>query len=334
MRCLFIFIFLCCSLPGKAAAVNEAEIASVAAEKPYQRIISLYSAHTENLTALGAASQLIGITLADDYPAAIINKPRFSYRQDSERFIAARPDLVLIRPMIEHSYPQLIAKLRQAGITVISLQPTTVGGIFAYWQTLGVLTGREQAAEEMIVAFKREISRIRAGWQEIPRQERPKVYFESIHKKMKTFARQSIAVFVLEQAGGINVAADAVQVRKTNIADYGKERILAKADEIDFFIAQQGRMNPVNLKMIKNEPGFQAIKAVRQGKIFLVDEQLVSRPTMRIVEGTRLLNRILYPADNREGESAPTLRYPDGIIEGLDHAHGSLPEAHTFMGKQ
>lgn len=300
MRFIFIFIVFCLALPGKAAAVNEAEGLSPAAEKPFQRIISLYSAHTENLAALGAADQLIGITLSDDYPAAIIDKPRFSYRQDPEKFIAARPDLILIRPMIEHSYPQLISKLRQAGITVISLQPTSVAGIFAYWQALGVLTGREQAAAEMIASFKKEISRIAGGRRKIPPQERPKVYFESIHKKMKTFARQSIAVFVLEQAGGINIASDAIQVRKTNIADYGKERILAKADKIDFFIAQQGRMNPVNLKMIKNEPGFQAIRAVQQGNIFLIDERLVSRPTLRIVEGTRLLNRILYPADNRE----------------------------------
>jgi iron complex transport system substrate-binding protein len=296
MRCLIFFIIISLSLTWQTTAFSH-DNDSVPAKKTYRRIISLYSAHTENLAALGACDQLIGITLSDDYPPEITAKPRFSYRQDPEKFIAARPDLILIRPMIEHSYPQLIAKLRQAGIKVISLQPTSVAEIFTYWQDLGELCGRKQAAEKMIATFKKDISLIADSLHDVAPHERPMVYFESIHKKMKTFARQSIAIFVLEQAGGINVAADAVQVRKTNIADYGKERILAKANEIDFFIAQQGRMNPVSLEMIKNEPGFQAIRAVRQGRIFLIDERLVSRPTRRIVEGVRMLNRIFFKDD-------------------------------------
>jgi iron complex transport system substrate-binding protein len=263
--------------------------------KPYSRIISLYSAHTENLFTLGAGSQIIGVSTSDDYPAAIANKPRFSYREDAEKFIAARPDLVLVRPMIERSYPQLLDKLKQAGITVVSLQPTSLDEIFPYWQSLGRLTGRRKEAANMIATFEENLAEMEARVQAIPVAHRPRVYFESIHKKMKTFAPGGIAVFVLEQAGGINVAGDARQVRKTNIASYGKERILSRADEIDIFLAQQGRMNPVSVEQITHEPGFQAIKAVREGKVYLIDEALVSRPGLRIVEGIRQLHSLLYP---------------------------------------
>ncbi|HID02317.1 MAG TPA: ABC transporter substrate-binding protein, partial [Desulfobacterales bacterium] len=38
-----------------------------------------------------------------------------------------------------------------------------------------------------------------------------------------------------------------------------------------------------------------AIKAIQEGKLSLVDEQLVSRPTQRILEGIRQINTILYP---------------------------------------
>lgn len=266
----------------------------------YKRIISLYSAHTENLVTLGAAEQLIGISSSDDYPAAILKKPRFSYREDAEKFIAARPDLVLVRPMIERSYPQLLGKLRRAGIDVISLQPTSVNGIFEYWKELGKLTGRDAESVTMIESFKEDLSRFLEKLSIIPQTERPQVYFESIHKKMKTFAAESIAIFVLEQAGGINIASDATQMRKTNIAAYGKEHILSKADDIDVFIAQHGRMNPVTEEIIKHEAGFMAIKAVREDRVFLIEEQLVSRPTVRILEGIKKIHSFLYQVPGRE----------------------------------
>ncbi|ADH86275.1 ABC transporter substrate-binding protein [Desulfurivibrio alkaliphilus] len=264
-------------------------------DQPFRRIISLYPAHTENLASLGLDQEVIGIGLSDDHPPHLLDRPRFSYREDPERYIGHRPDLVLTRPMIERAYPQLIAKLEQAGITVVSLQPTSLAGIFDYWRQLGLLTGRQEAAEEMIEEFQRELAVIRGQVAAIPPEQRRRVFFSSIHRQMKTFAPQSIAIFVLETAGGINVATDAPRVRQTNIADYGKERILAQGDEIDLFLAQQGRMNPVDRDTIRQEPGFGAIRAVREDEIYLVDGQIVSRPTLRIIEGIRQVATLLYP---------------------------------------
>jgi iron complex transport system substrate-binding protein len=112
---------------------------------------------------------------------------------------------------------------------------------------------------------------------------------------MKTFSPDSMAIFALETAGGINVAADAKPVRKTNIAGYGKERILSRAMQIDVFLAQSGAMNRPTVSMIKSEPGFNAIKAVNNSQIFIIDEQIVSRPTLRLLEGIHEIGKILYP---------------------------------------
>ena len=54
-------------------------------------------------------------------------------------------------------------------------------------------------------------------------------------------------------------------------------------------------MNPVTIETIMQEPGFQAIKAVRNNRVSLVDERLVSRPTLRIIEGIRAIGALLYP---------------------------------------
>jgi iron complex transport system substrate-binding protein len=283
------------SAAAAPATFQDSEGKTVTVARPFTRIISLYSAHTENLVGLGLDGEIIGIAGEDEGVPQLQGKKQFSYREDPEKFIGARPDLVLIRPMIERSAPQLVATLRQAGITVVSLQPNTVGEIFDYWRALGLLTGRTRQAEEMVAVFQAEVAAIRKIVAKVGEKDRTRVYFESIHGKMKTFARESIAMYVLEQAGGVNVAADASQMRETNIAAYGKERILARGGEIEVYLAQQGRMNPVTIETIMQEPGFQAIKAVRNKRVFLVDERLVSRPTLRITEGIRTIAALLYP---------------------------------------
>lgn len=265
-------------------------------KSPFLRIISLYPAHTENLVALGLREELIGIAASDTYPPSILTKPKFSLHDNPEKFIAARPDLVLIRPMIAHAAPQLLEQLKGAGITVISLQPRTVEEMFDYWRELGRLSGKNEEASRMVSHFEEELTRIQQVTATVPISRRPRVYFQSIHAKMKTFSPSSIAIFTLLQAGGRNIATDARTRRGTNIAAYGKEQILAHAGDIDIFLAQEGRMNRISKEKIAAEPGFQAIKAVREGRIFLVDEQIVSRPTSRILEGITTIQRILYPA--------------------------------------
>jgi len=260
---------------------------------PFKRIISLYGAHTENLFSLGLGKEIIGVSAHEDYPAEALQKPVFSYHDDPEKFLAARPDLVLIRPMIDRGYPQFVTRLEKSGITVVSLQPAALNEVYTYWEILGILTGRQQRALGLIEHFQHTAERLRVLAS--PIEVKKKVYFEAIHSKMKTFAPDSMAIFALETAGGMNIARDARPVRKTNIAFYGKERILSHAGEIDVYLAQYGAMNTPSIALIKNEPGFQAIKAVKNNEIYIVDEKVVSRPTMRLLIGIFEIGKILYP---------------------------------------
>ncbi len=266
-------------------------------EKPFQRIISLYGAHTENLFALGLDTEIIGVSRNEAHPEKALKKPVFSYHDDAEKFLAARPDLVLVRPMIDRGYPQLMTRLEKSGIEVVSMQPGRVGDMFTYWKILGILTGRQDRAAAMISRFRRavaEFNRLTASLEE-KKQVRKRVYFESIHDRMKTFVPGAMAIFALETAGGINAARDATSVRGTNIAAYGKERILSRGEEIDVFLAQYGAMNRPTVERIKSEPGFSAIKAVRNNQVFLIDEMIVSRPTPRLLNGIYKIGCVLYP---------------------------------------
>jgi len=267
----------------------------IAVNTPFRRIISLYGAHTENLFALGLTEEIIGVSPHEDFPPQAAAKPVFSYHDDPEKFIAARPDLVLVRPMIDRGYPKFVSMLEQSGAIVVSLQPATVDEMYTYWELLGILTGKRDQARRLISRFQLTVSELKNVADARP--DKKHVYFEAVHSKMKTFTPDSMAIFALETAGGINVAADAEAVRNTNIAYYGKERILSHAAEIDVYLAQYGTMNRPTVAMIRNEAGFQIIRAVKQDQIFLIEEQIVSRPTMRLLEGIRWIGRILYPND-------------------------------------
>ncbi|MFH1974235.1 MAG: ABC transporter substrate-binding protein [Pseudomonadota bacterium] len=267
----------------------------ITVKKPFRRIISLYGAHTENLFSLGLDREIVGVSENEAYPPQAITKPVFSYHDDAEKFIAARPDLVLIRPMIAQGYKNLIAKLEKAGITVVSLQPTTADEMYSYWKKLGMLTGKEKKAEKMIEKFRTGLLEINSIVKTIPPLEQKRVYFEAIHSEMKTFSPSSVAVFALKTAGGINVADDAEAVRGTNIAAYGKEHILSRADEIDVYLAQRGVMNRANVRRIMEEGGFGAINAVKNGQVYIIDEKIVSRPTLRLLDGIYEIGRLIYP---------------------------------------
>jgi iron complex transport system substrate-binding protein len=292
---LLLIIALCSTEQVVAESITDQSGAEISFAKPFSRIISLYPAHTENLFSLGLDQEIIGVSENDTYPDQALEKPRFHYREDPEKFLAARPDLVLVRPMISRAYPDLISKLELAGITVVSLQPNTIDETYAYWRTMGVLTGRSTQAEEMVRQFKAGLDRIAALIGTVTPEARKKVYFEAIHKKMKTFSPDSISIFALTTAGGINIAVDAESVRDTNIAYYGKEKILSKSRQIDVFLAQNGQMNRITAEILRNEPGFSAIKAIENNMIGIIDESVISRPTLRLLDGIETISKFLYP---------------------------------------
>ncbi len=290
---LFSLLIAWLFLESAGLATDSQMAQGVRDNSPYGRIISLYGAHTENLLTMGAADQLLGIDGQSARLPGAEGKEIFSYHDDPERFLAARPDLVLIRPMIERGYPRLVERLKQSGIQVVSVQPTTVDQLGDYWRLLGQLAGQEAQADRMVRAFQMAVVDFKRLSAQVGKRQR--VYFEAIHSKMKTFTPQAMAIFALETAGGINVASDAPVRESNNIAVYGKERLLSHAAGIDVFLSQQGAMNQVSVETIMAEPGFGAIKAVKTGQVFQVDEMIVSRPTLGLLKGICRIGCLLYP---------------------------------------
>lgn len=267
----------------------------VSLKEPAKRIISLYAAHTENLYSLGLREEIIGVSNSESYPPDALTKQSYNFREDAEKVIAARPDLVIARTFIANNYPEFIEKLEMAGIPVAVLYPENVGQFLLYLEKLGQLTGKEKEAAALVSDFNSRLKNIEELVAKIPQQERKKVFFETT-KDISTCTPDSSAAFVLEKAGAVNAAADAKAVKTgSTIAAYGQEQLMSNARNIDVYIVQKGEMNKTRAEEVYQRPGYQVIRAVQDHQVYLVDEAVVSRPTMRLLDGITEIGRILYP---------------------------------------
>ncbi len=263
--------------------------------QPATRIISLYPAHTENLFCLGLNQEIIGVSKNDVYPIEVKNKPVFDFRSDPEKIIAADPDLVLIRPFVKRISPEFVKSLENAGINVVSLFPSHFKQFESYIKKLAQLSGKETKADQLLSQFNQAISEVEKKVQSM--KPRVRVFFESNRNNYRTVTKRSIAAHAIKTAGGVNIAEDAQELRKgSSIAAYGAERLLEKAEDVDVYIAQKGIMNPViSVNVIYQRPGFAVISAVRNKRVYIISEKLVSSPTFRFAEGVKKLACFFYP---------------------------------------
>jgi iron complex transport system substrate-binding protein len=266
------------------------------------RIISLYAAHTEIVLRVGARDNLVGISEQETYngPETVgWTRPKtFSVGDDVEKFLSARPDIILIRPQHLGSAAGLFESLTHAGIQIWVKQIIHAEDLYNYWLEIGKITNKETEAKTMVDKFKTDLAPYEA--KTATRTKKPGVFFESVHKEVKTFTPDSIPIWVVGIAGGINVASDAEPARVgLVVADYGPEKLLSKAAQIDVFLSQEGPMNRTPLDVIKNRDIYKVLPAVKNGRVYKVPEDLISRPTPSLIEGVALLENIFYPEDSK-----------------------------------
>jgi len=263
--------------------------------QPATRIISTYSAITENIYALGAGDALIGGGSTEHYPKEATELPSFSYSKDDvEKFIGAKPDVVFFRKVTAAKYSDLISNLNSAGIITIALDNE---GFEEYITTIAKVVGKEETAKNMLKEFNDEMKALADRASKIPDEARVSAFFESMEKDYKTPSDQSIIYHGLKMIGVYNVADKDMERNATStIAEFGDEYLFAQAENIDVYIAQNGRMNQeATVENIRARPGFDVIKAIKEDKILIVDEKVISSPTFRQIIGLQAIYDYVYP---------------------------------------
>lgn len=266
-------------------------------DKPYERVITLYSAHTENAFTIGAGHQIIGVNQSSIYPPEAASLPMYDYKFDPEPLIASNPDLVIIRPFINRNYNEFISAIEKAGIPVVSLFPEDESSFKDYVTALGIIFGKQKETTTQLKLLESRIKQVSDITSQIPNNKKVTAFFESTKSGYKTVTIDSNPAKAIEYAGGINIANDVKPIETgSTIAEYGIEKLMMNADEIDVYISQRGAMNSGgSVISIPQREGFGAIKAVNEERILEINEKIISSPTFRYYKGVLELARMFYP---------------------------------------
>lgn len=343
---ILIALFILCGCQNTTQVTKDGAISftdddgvTINLDAPAKRIISLYSAHTENLYYLGAENSLIGAYKTSTYPPDAAFLERFDYNGDPEAVIGANPDLVIIRPFVRNKAPKFVKAIENAGITVVSLYPETFEEFDDYINKLAMLTGTEERAKQLLTNFHTELDEIKAKTSGV--EDKKTIFFESTETNIRTVTSDSMAGLAIEIAGGDNIAKDAKAVEKgSSIAEFGEERVLLSGDDIDVYVSQRGSMNSGASKQgISERAGFENIKAIKEGKFFTINEKLVSSPSFRYVTGVRELSRYLYPelmdsVEEYSNDDLANRRSFANIVFNAMHLNTYVPSSSSYYTQE
>ena len=249
------------------------------------KIVSLAPSNTEMLFALGLGDRVVGVTEFCDYPPAAKDKTKvggFS-TVDAERVVSLAPDLVLAGNI---HVSKIVPELEKLGLTVVVVHPKTADEVLARLVTIGRLTGRERQGQELKAQLEKRMSEIAAKARESG--ESPRVFW-MLGDSLFTAGPGSFVDDLIRKAGGTNIAADA----KTQWPELSMEAVLQADPEI---IVIPGPAGPALAEKLRGDPKWQQVSAVRAGRFVLIsDQNVVSRPGPRVVDGLDLLARGLHP---------------------------------------
>lgn len=261
---------------------------TVALASPPQRIISLYGGLTEVLAALGLAPRVVARTQGDDCLKGIPTVGTH-LQPNVEMILALRPDLV-VQGGVPKGLPAL-KRLEAEGIPVAMFAPRDFPGLFVVIQRLGVLTGQSQAATTLVRAMQEKLEEVA---RRVAGQKPPRVFYEVRYHNLLAAGQGSLVNDIITRAGGQNILKS-----PQKLTAFSLEALIQADPEV--YIIQQGPMNR-SPEDIYARPHFQELRAVKQGRVLVVEESLFSRPGPRSAEAVEQLARFLHPqAWGKEG---------------------------------
>jgi iron complex transport system substrate-binding protein len=272
---------------GAAAQIRLGDDAgrSVVLQRPAQRIISLTPHLTELLFAAGAGSRVVGTVEYSNYPPAARSIARIgdNAQLDLERIVALRPDLVVV--WRDGNAQRQLEKLLRLGIPVFYNEPRRLPDIARAIEQLGRLAGTEAVAAPAARAF---VARLDALRRRYAGRAPVTVFYQIWDRPLLTVNGAHLISDVIELCGGRNVFAglDALT------PEVSIEAVLAADPEaIGGVSAEAGQAG--NLDAWKQWPH---LRAVARGNLFVVDSDIISRNTPRILDGALQLCRDLDAA--------------------------------------
>ena len=241
------------------------------------RIVSLSPTATEMLYAIGAGDQVVAVDSLSTYPAEVEPKVTkiSAFEPSAEAILEYEPDVVLISNDMNKITEQLTTAA--PGIQVwTGAAATTIDDVYAQITQLGELTGRADAAEDVIDDMK---TRIEAA---VPADGEPTA-FSAYYELDNTYYSITSNTFVgaLLSQFGLKSIADGVE-EGNDYPQLSAESIVA-ADPAVIFLADT-KCCQQTAETVAARPGWADIAAVKNGNVVELDDDIASRWGPRIVD--------------------------------------------------
>jgi iron complex transport system substrate-binding protein len=256
------------------------------AAKP-TRIVSTAPASTETLFALGVGDRVVGVTSLCDYPpeAAAIAKIG-DFQANTEAVMALSPDLVIGYSGNEEA----LAPVQSAGAAVVILNPATLEGIYSNITAVGAATGATGQAAELVASLKSQIKQIADA--AVATGESPKVFY-ALDNTLWTAGPGSFVDELLKIVNATNVGSmpGSDSAAAQAYYQFAPEQLVA-ADPDVILLPNTAY---TSTDEFVSDPRFAQLRAVKEGRVYLIDDVIITRPGPRVGEGLEVLLEAVHP---------------------------------------
>lgn len=281
------------SAPQKAEAivVKDAEGNEFRLQSAAQRVISLAPSNTEILFAIGAGAQLVGRDDFSNFPEdapAVTSIGGSMGKYNLEEIAKLEPDLILASPL---TAPEVLKSLQEITPSVFVVQnPADLEGLYANLLTVGTLTGHQGEAEKLVNDLR---ARVKAVQDKVAgAAEKPTVFYEldaTDPAKPWTAGPGTFIDMLINLAGGENIGASL----QGEYVQVSQEELIVKDPQVILLgDALYGGITP---ESVAARPGWDGISAVKNNRVLEINDDLVSRPGPRMVDGLEELAKVLHP---------------------------------------
>lgn len=288
--CLALFLGQACDMrkPAAPAASGKHTVTDDLGRKVSlpvkpRRILALAPSMTEMLFAVADTATIIARTQNCDYPAAVLTKPVvINYPMDYERLLALKPEVVFATEGIISL--ETAAQIEKLGIPVYYQAYDSVSDVLRGLRDLGKLLQQEPKANALADSLQNQLNQLVAG--AATSSHKPTVLAITWRDPIYVYGRNTLFTDKLRYAGGQNAVKDVFAQAYPALT---REYIL----QINPEVVLGGSFDQLEKTFFSLYPELRRITAYRQKRIFPVDDDLMSRPSPRVVESIQELKRTL-----------------------------------------
>jgi len=258
---------------------------SVTIDKEPLRIVSTAPSNTEILFALGLGEKVVGVSSLDDYPPEAAKIPKVGdFQVNTEAVLALSPDVVLGYAGNEEA----LTPVKKAGIPVLIFNPDSLEQIYSDIETVGQATAATTEASALVSSIRAEVQAVAdtAG----NSAESPKVFY-ALDNTLYTAGPGSFVDALLTLAHCTNVADGATAAPLQAYYQFAPEQLVA-ADPDVILLPKTAYKSAEDFA---SDPRFAGLKAVKNGRVIVIDDVIVTRPGPRIGQGLKLLAAAIHP---------------------------------------